>query len=51
MAAATQTTSIARGGRSLERPLPARLPDRLLRWTLTGLAFGILALIAFFSCG
>src|SRR4051794_25037779 len=37
------------GGRSvLERPLRARLPDRLLRWTLTALAAGILVLIAFF---
>jgi phosphate ABC transporter permease protein PstC len=36
-------------GRSvLERPLRARLPDRALRWTLTGLAAGILVLIAFF---
>src|SRR4051795_7443028 len=37
------------GGRSvLERSLRARLPDRLLRWVLTLLAAGILALIAFF---
>src|SRR5215212_175382 len=43
------TPSMARSGRSvLERPLRARLPDRLLRWTLTGLAAGILVLIAFF---
>jgi phosphate ABC transporter permease protein PstC len=39
----------ARGGRSvLERSPLARLPDRLLRLTLTGLAALILALIAFF---
>src|SRR3954468_1481367 len=35
--------------RALERPpAAARLPDRLLRWTLTALAAGVLALIAFF---
>jgi phosphate ABC transporter permease protein PstC len=48
MAAAATSPSIARGGRSLERPLRARLPDGVLRWTLTGLAFGILVLIAYF---
>jgi phosphate ABC transporter permease protein PstC len=48
MAAAATSPSIARGGRSLERPLRARLPDGVLRWTLTGLALGILVLIAFF---
>ncbi|MEA2296182.1 MAG: phosphate transport system permease protein [Solirubrobacteraceae bacterium] len=43
------TTSVAPSGRSsLERPLRARLPDRALRWVLTGLAGGILVLIAFF---
>src|SRR3954470_18650395 len=43
------TPSMARSGRSvLERPLRALLPDRALRWTLTGLAAGILVLIAFF---
>jgi ABC-type phosphate transport system permease subunit len=47
---ATPTSSpLVRGGRSpLERPLRARLPDRALRWVLTGLAAGILVLIAFF---
>jgi phosphate ABC transporter permease protein PstC len=41
--------TIARGGRSVvERPLRARLPDRALRWTLTGLAAGVLVLIGFF---
>jgi phosphate ABC transporter permease protein PstC len=48
MAVEATTSSIARGGSSLERPLRARLPDRALRWVLTGLAAGILALIAFF---
>lgn len=39
----------ARGDRSsLERSPRARLPDRALRWTLTGLAALILALIAYF---
>jgi phosphate ABC transporter permease protein PstC len=43
------SSPIARSGRSvLERPLRARLPDRLLRWVLTGAAAGILVLIAFF---
>jgi phosphate ABC transporter permease protein PstC len=46
---AVETPSIARPGRSvLERPGRAQLPDRVLRWTLTGLAGGILVLIAFF---
>jgi phosphate ABC transporter permease protein PstC len=38
------------GGRksALARPPLSRLPDRLLRWGLTGLAAAILALIAFF---
>src|SRR3954453_7378334 len=46
MAAGTLT----HGDRSrLERsPAASRLPDRLLRWTLTALAAGVLALIAFF---
>src|SRR5690242_3874869 len=49
MAVEASTTSIARRGRSaLERPLRARIPDRLLRWVLTALALGVLALIAFF---
>ncbi|MFL5850494.1 MAG: phosphate ABC transporter permease subunit PstC [Solirubrobacterales bacterium] len=42
-------TAPAASGRSVfERSPVARLPDRLLRWGLTGLAAGILALIAFF---
>jgi phosphate transport system permease protein len=37
------------GGRSLlERPPLARLPDRLLKWSLTGFAFAILGLIGYF---
>jgi phosphate ABC transporter permease protein PstC len=49
MAVEATSTSIARSGRSpLERPLRARVPDRALRWVLTGLAAGILVLIAFF---
>src|SRR6476469_756241 len=49
MAVEASSTSMAGSGRSpLERPLRARLPDRLLRWILTALAAGILALIAFF---
>jgi phosphate ABC transporter permease protein PstC len=41
--------TLSRGGRaSLARPSLSRLPDRLLRWGLTGLAAAILALIAFF---
>jgi phosphate ABC transporter permease protein PstC len=41
--------TLSRGGRaSLAQPPLSRLPDRLLRWGLTGLAAAILALIAFF---
>jgi ABC-type phosphate transport system permease subunit len=44
-----EASALSRGGRSIEeRPSPARLPDRLLRWVLTGLAIAILLLIAFF---
>ena len=47
--AADATTAIGTSGRSiLERPLRARLPDRALRWVLTGLAAGILVLIGYF---
>src|SRR3954451_18228293 len=35
-------------GSALARPSLARLPDRLLRWVLTGLAAAILILIAYF---
>src|SRR4051795_703645 len=45
MAAGTLT----HGDRSVfERSPAARLPDRLLRWTLTAIAVGVLALIGFF---
>jgi phosphate ABC transporter permease protein PstC len=41
--------TLARGGRATPARSPlSRLPDRLLRWGLTGLAVAILALIAFF---
>src|SRR3954468_5559434 len=40
--------TIIGGGRSFERSPLSRLPDRLLRWTLTGLAGAILLLIAYF---
>ena len=41
--------TLPRGGRAaLARPSLARLPDRLLRWGLTGLAAAILVLIAYF---
>ena len=41
--------AISSGGRPIEgRPPLARLPDRLLRWVLTGLAVLILLLILFF---
>jgi phosphate ABC transporter permease protein PstC len=40
--------TIIGGGRSLEGSPLSRLPDRLLRWTLTGLAGAILLLIAYF---
>src|SRR4051812_36728160 len=35
-------------GSHVERPSAARLPDVILRWTLTAIAVGVLALIAFF---
>jgi phosphate ABC transporter permease protein PstC len=41
--------TLLRGGRSsFERSPLSRLPDRVLKWTLTGLAAAILVLIAFF---
>ena len=46
MEAGTLTTPA--GGRSLERPPAARLPDRILRLGLTVLAAGIFVLLAFF---
>lgn len=46
---ATPTTVTVGGGRSvLERPASARLPDRVLKWTLTGLAVALLALVVYF---
>jgi phosphate ABC transporter permease protein PstC len=42
------TAPLVGGGRALARPPLARLPDRILRWTLTGLALAILLLIAYF---
>src|ERR671927_1823584 len=43
------TGTIATGDRSLRGRSPlSRLPDRLLRWVLTGLAAAILVLIGFF---
>ena len=46
---AAEAQPLATGGRSyLERPLRARLPDKLMRWILTALAAGILVLIAYF---
>ncbi len=42
------TGTLPRGGRALARPPLARLPDRLLKWVLTGLAAAILLLIGFF---
>jgi phosphate ABC transporter permease protein PstC len=42
------TGTLPRGGRALARSPLSRLPDRLLKWVLTGLAGAILALIAFF---
>jgi phosphate ABC transporter permease protein PstC len=41
--------TLTRGGRSIqERPSLARMPDRILKWVLTGLAVLILLLILFF---
>ena len=40
--------TLTSGGRSFERSPLSRLPDRALRWTLTGLAAAILVLIAYF---
>jgi phosphate transport system permease protein len=48
-AGAFTPTPAPAGGRSvLERSPAARLPDRLLRWILTGLSFAILALLVYF---
>src|SRR3954466_2784297 len=42
------TGAVTSGGGVLSRPPLSRLPDRLLRWVLTGLAAAILILIAYF---
>jgi phosphate ABC transporter permease protein PstC len=41
-------TADGRASHPLARPLAARLPDRVLKWGLTGLAAAILILIAYF---
>src|SRR3954453_5632192 len=41
-------TADGRASHPLPRPLAARLPDRVLKWGLTGLAAAILILIAYF---
>jgi phosphate ABC transporter permease protein PstC len=48
MAAGTPSVSLPHGRSLAERSWGARLPDRALRWILTILAAGILALIGFF---
>jgi phosphate ABC transporter permease protein PstC len=45
---ASAATPVERGRSSFERPRRARLPDEILKWVLTLLAAGILALIVFF---
>jgi phosphate transport system permease protein len=42
------TISAGSGRPALGRPLLSRIPDRVMRWGLTGLAGGILALIGYF---
>ena len=49
MEAGTVTPTPPGGGRSvLERSPLARLPDRALKWILTGLSFAILVLLIYF---
>ncbi|MEA2132951.1 MAG: phosphate transport system permease protein [Solirubrobacteraceae bacterium] len=44
-----EAATIQHGGRPESgRPPPSRLPDRLLRWGLTGIAAGVLVLIGYF---
>ncbi len=44
-----EAATISSGGSpALGRPPLSRLPDRLLRWALTAIALGVLALIAYF---
>jgi len=45
---ASAATPVERGRPSFGRPRRARLPDEILKWVLTLLAAGILALIVFF---
>ena len=45
---ASAATPVERGRPSFGRPRSARLPDEILKWALTLLAVGILALIVFF---
>jgi phosphate ABC transporter permease protein PstC len=45
---ASAATPVERGRPSFGRPRSARLPDEILKWALTLLAAGILALIVFF---
>jgi phosphate ABC transporter permease protein PstC len=45
---ASAATPLERGRPSFGRPRRARLPDQILKWVLTLLAAGILALIVFF---
>jgi phosphate ABC transporter permease protein PstC len=45
---ASAATPVERSRPSFERPRCARLPDEILKWVLTLLAAGILALIVFF---
>src|SRR3954451_577415 len=45
---ASAATPIDRGRPVMGRPRSARLPDQILKWGLTILAAGILALIAYF---
>ena len=42
------TTAVSAGRSTLERSAGGRIPDRILRWGLTGLAAAILALLAYF---
>jgi len=48
LAAEARSVELSHGRSFAERSWGARLPDRALRWTLTILAAGILALIGFF---
>jgi len=48
MEAGTITPAGGRSSESLQRSPAARLPDRLLRWGLTALAGGVIALIGYF---